>query len=382
MQRERMKKRIFLVSILTAALSGTAVAQEAVADSTEKRSVVEKTIDLAEDILDLVTVEREKWSSATYPAASYSGRTGLAVGVMHALQLHAKSDKRPTTITPAILISTKGMFEIQADAEIYPTQTTYIQTKAEFFYLPDKYYGVGNDDKETLTEYDLYKYSVNTVAYKEVVPKLSIGVNMDINYYKFKKYDPQYSEAFDNGWENGLGLAVQLDTRNDNIYPHSGWLATVQATGYAKAFGGNSNYGQITLDARRYVWLGGQRVLAMQAYWSGIAGNAPFVRLPSCGGTRLGRAIPHSLKYVDDYAWLTQAEYRCPVYWRIGATAFAAAGNVYHTWGSEITDNMHLMVGGGLRFKILPKQNLNLRLDAGISSRGEHAIYLNIKEAF
>lgn len=372
------KHIISLVALL--AMAQTAEAQ---ADSAADRSLLEKTVQWAEKVLDLLTVEGERWSVATYPAASYSGRTGLAVGIMQAWEHRGGRSHRPTTIAPTVLVSTKRMFEIQADADIYPTERISIGSKAEFFYLPDDYYGIGSGAKSVLTEYTIHKYSLTADVLAEVAACLRVGLTADICYVDFSDYDAEFAGAFESGWCNGLGPMVQVDTRNDVVYPTSGWLATVGVTGYWHGLGGRRDFVLTELDVRRYIDLHRRRVVAMQALLHTSTADAPFWKLPSCGGTRLGRAIPHSLKYVDRRAWLVQAEYRCPVYWRIGATAFAAAGNVSHSWQArELTDRVHLMVGGGLRFNVLPGRNLNMRLDAGISSRGDHAFYLNIREAF
>lgn len=380
------KHIISLAALLAMALTAPAASAQtagAQADSAADRSLLERTVQWAEKVLDLLTVEGERWSVATYPAASYSGRTGLAVGIMQAWQHSGGRSHRPTTIAPTVLVSTKRMFEIQADADIYPSERISIGGKAEFFYLPDDYYGIGNGSKSVLTEYTIHKYSLTADVLADVARCLRVGLTADICYVDFSGYDAGLASAFESGWCNGLGPMVQFDTRDDVVYPTSGWLATAAATGFWHGLGSRSDFVLAELDVRRYIDLHRRRVVAMQALLHTSTADAPFWKLPSCGGTRLGRAIPHSLKYVDRNAWLLQAEYRCPVYWRIGATAFAAAGNVSHTWAArELTDRVHLMLGGGLRFNVLPGRNLNMRLDAGISSRGDHAFYLNIREAF
>ena len=121
--------------------------------------------------------------------------------------------------------------------------------------------------------------------------------------------------------------------------------------------------------------------MALQVYASHSWGDAPFAKMPTFAGTRLGRAVGHSLKYVDRDAWLAQGEWRVPLFWRIGATCFVACGNAHDGWGKAMED-VHLMAGGGLRFSVFPGKGLNLRLDGGVGTGGDHAIYFNIREAF
>lgn len=355
---------------------------------TARTSLPERVIGLAETVLNALTIEREGWSFAIYPAASYSGRTGLAVGIMPMLQLHSQRTAKPTTITPSALISTNRMFEVQCDADIYLRHGTDITAKAEFYYLPDKFYGIGNADKDTaLVNYDIYRYMLTADALQRIGQSAwRCGISADVTYHKFSNADASLDAFADiqyaRGASCGVGAVAAFDARDNTLAPTQGWYIRAKALAYGKALGGDHTFGTATLDARRYLPLGNQSVLAMQAYYSAAWGDAPFHKLPTCGGTRLGRAIPHNYKYIDRHAWLVQSEARLPVYWRIGATAFVAVGNVAHKFDKQLIENCHLMAGGGLRFKVFPSHGLNLRLDAGISSRGDHAIYFNIREAF
>ena len=76
-----------------------------------------------------------------------------------------------------------------------------------------------------------------------------------------------------------------------------------------------------------------------------------------------------------------QGEWRVPLFWRLGATGFVGCGNV--CGGLDDCFRMpHFMGGVGLRFAVFPGKGLNLRLDGGVSSRGDRAIYFNVREAF
>lgn len=355
---------------------------------TTRISPLEHVVNFAEQVLDVLTIERNSYSLALYPAASYSGRTGLAIGVMPMLQLHNNTSK-PTTITPSVLISTNKMFEIQCVADVYWGTGHSVTSKAEFFYLPDKYYGIGNDDKdEPLAEFDFYRYMLTSDAEFQVgSEKWKVGASVDFTFHDFNAFVGDTATALkalheSERWSNGIGFVAGFDNRDNVLNPHSGWYVRLKTLGYLKTLGSRSDFCSMTFDARYYVALSPNVVVANQLYWNGIWGEAPFHKLSSCGGTRLGRAIPHMYKYIDNFAWLVQSEARFPVYWRIGATAFVAAGNVSSDIIQNAFDDTHFMLGAGLRFKVFPNQGLNIRLDAGIDSRGEHAVYFNIREAF
>lgn len=348
----------------------------------------DKLVGLAESILKKLTWERDGMSLAVYPAASYSAQQGFAFGVMPMMQFRSPRTAEPTTITPCVLVSTKKMFEAQCEADVYLHQGVSILSKCEFYYLPDKYYGIGNADKDSaLADYDVYRYSARANVAKRLGESgFKVGVTVYLSYLKFKNVDTESFIAdeisYASKWSNALGATVAYDNRDDVVFPRRGWYVEAESLAFGRYVGGRHNFGYFSFDARRYLPVGKEAVFAMQLYWAVAGDKASFYNLPSCGGTRLGRAIPHSLKYIDHNAWLAQGEMRMPLFWRLGCTAFVAAGNVSKNPRTDFFDNTHLMAGGGLRFKVFPSQGLNLRLDAGVSSRGDHAIYFNIREAF
>lgn len=87
------------------------------------------------------------------------------------------------------------------------------------------------------------------------------------------------------------------------------------------------------------------------------------------------------MKYVDAGAWIAQAEVRRPLFWRIGGVLWTGVGTVFGET-SQVMEGMHVMGGGGIRVSVFKDGGLNLRLDGGVSQRGDGAIYLNIREAF
>lgn len=379
-----MKKRIAAILLAMTSMV-TAHSQQT---DTARTNIIDKAIGLAETVLDALTVERPQWSLAVYPAASYSGRSGLAVGIMPMMQIRRATLPRPATITPSALISTKGMWEVQCDADVYLMHSQTIVAKAEFYYQPDDYYGYANHNKgKKLTEYDYKRYMLTGDYLKGIGSGWQAGVAIDITYHDFSNIKSDSASliaeiADAERWSNGAGLVVSYDTRDNPLYARQGWYARARATAYGRWAGAKRTYTTTSIDIRHYWPIGTESVVAAQMYVAAASGKTPFHKMATMGGTRLGRAIGHNLKYVDRIAYLAQAEVRFPLWWRIGATTWAGAGNVAHTIGSDLAKEMHLMAGCGLRFKVFPSHGLNLRLDGGISAQGDRAIYFNIREAF
>ncbi|MCQ2227260.1 MAG: outer membrane protein assembly factor [Bacteroidales bacterium] len=389
MKRTKKTHALGIVAALILVLMPTiSQAQEAENDSL-RHNALDKVIDFAETVLDVLTIDHSSWSLAIYPAASYSGRQGLALGIMPMLQLRNPNLPRPTTITPSALISTKGMWELQCDADIYLKNGQTILAKAEFYRQPDDYFGIESiHNGETIAKYKYRRFLFTADYLKKIGTTVQIGISTDFTYHSFTSIENcsdtiAQEIGLAEKWTNGLGIVAGIDTRDNVLNPRCGWYANMKVMSYGGFIGSRHDFILATIDARRYIAIGKQSVMALQAYVSTATGReTPFHKMPGIGGTRLGRAIPHNLKHVDRNAWLIQAEFRFPVYWRIGATTWAGAGSVSHDINRDLINNSCGMFGCGLRFKVFPEHGLNLRLDAGLTTNGDHAIYFNIREAF
>ena len=388
-----LRHLVFFLALLVPTLS---VAQEQEPDSVKMSlplRAANGVINVAETVLDALTIDRSSWSLALYPAASYSSRSGFAIGIMPMLQIRSSRLPRPATITPSALVSTKRMFEVQCDADVYFNHRLDLTAKFEAQRQPDNLYNIGNQrNKHSVADYDFSRQMLTAELLKGIGPSSPwrIGVTADFDRYSFSNIDAAPSDsslainlASDADGSNfGLGATFGFDSRNNTLWPTSGTYMRLKFLGYGKISGHGHAFGSATLDARRYFGFRSDRlILALQAYADLRWGDTPFPKLATCGGTRLGRAIGHNLKYIDNAAWLAQAELRAPLFWRVGGTLFGAAGNVGNRW-DNIFSNLHLMCGAGLRLAVFPGKGLNLRLDGGISSRGDKALYFNIREAF
>ncbi len=135
------------------------------------------------------------------------------------------------------------------------------------------------------------------------------------------------------------------------------------------------------LDLRRFIPIYKGQVLALQMFGSFNAGEVPLRSLAYLGGSSTMRGY-YAGRYRDKNAGVVQAEYRVPLFWRIGAVGFADMGNV----GPELKDidlqHYKYSYGGGLRVALNQKEKLNLRLDYGLAKGGSQGFYLQLGEAF
>lgn len=359
--------------------------------------VLEQATRNADKLLHLFVFHHRSAEFAIYPAASYSGQSGLAAGIMQLITIQGSEPDKLTTITPCILISTKGMYEVDCDAEVFLTHHQTINAELELFYQPDDYFGLASDNNgHKQARYNIYRFSLEADYQKGIGQYVKFGPAVDFTNHRFKKINLcdneliitdslSISNSISNaqGWTNAIGLSASFDSRDNNLNPHHGWFIITKFLSYRKWLQSRHQFTSFMLDVRRYFPIGNNTVLAIQHYGKGLSdNNAPYTKMATCGGSYLGRAIGHSMKYVDRFAWLTQAELRFPLFWRIGATSWLAIGNVSHTANHQLWHNTHKMAGLGLRFKALEGKGLNIRLDGGITTHGEKAFIFNIREAF
>ena len=183
------------------------------------------------------------------------------------------------------------------------------------------------------------------------------------------------------GWRNvGLGAVFLIDHRNNTAYPSKGFYLEVSGYHFGKAFGSDFRYNNINFEFNRYYGLGNDRVLATNTMLRLNEGDVPVQRLATAGGDKILRGYARN-RFHDDHFAGTQAEYRFPLFWRLGGAAFAGIGDVFDKPKDISFSTVKYSIGTGLRYAIRPDQKLNSRLDVGYGREGFN-IYLMIGEAF
>ena len=125
----------------------------------------------------------------------------------------------------------------------------------------------------------------------------------------------------------GLGFVLNRDSRDDIFFPRRGDYWLMSALINSRAFGGEFSYSQLKLDARKYLPMGTSHVLAFQGQVQLISGTPAFNGYAKLGSDTMMRGY-YTGRYRDKVMAAVQAEYRMPLFWRIGIVGFAGIGNV------------------------------------------------------
>lgn len=388
-----MKIRIIITTLLCALMLIEAQGRDVYSTPTDTtQNALDKLIGLAEKVLDLVTYnpDSSRYSFAIYPAASYGHRTGLEVGLMPIMQAKSHTH-RQSSIVMGLLVSTKKMWEVQLDMDLYPTDNISLVGKVEWMRLPDEFYLFGNKKKKVAAEMLTRTLSANPAMLIRL-GESNWELGPTLRYYYASYTDIEARDEMlqlhiekilhDSSCSSfGMGVRLRRDTRDNNDWPMSGSLFDYEVDGWNNTnYNGMGDFVTMTVDYRKYLSVK-KTVLAAQAYLSTASGNTPIHLLPTFGGTRLDRAVGHNLKYLGDIAWFTQIEWRTPLFWRLGATVFTGVGKATDK-AKDMLQDAHAVVGAGLRFKVFPKSGMNIRLDYGRGTHGDHGFYLNVKEGF
>lgn len=255
--------------------------------------------------------------------------------------------------------------------------------------FPTKYWGIGNETPDTLEEDYTPKtcllggeiqWQVREGWYVGAVAQFGSRTLAEIA-------DSGLLAAGDAPGANdghlvGLGALGTYDSRNNTVNPTRGFYIQLRAVVHDGLIGSDWDYGLLTMDFRTYVPLAARQVLAVRALGEWSTGAPPFDRLPQLGGDVLLRGY-YQGRFRDRNLRAIEAEYRAPLWWRIGVVAFAGVGQVFGTLDDFRLDRSKASVGGGLRFLLDPKAGLNIRADYGWAfDVGTGGFYLNIGEAF
>ena len=331
-------------------------------------------------------------SLAVFPAISFAPETSLQFGAAAVWVVKSETTpsgfQRQSTLSPFFIYTLKNQIITAVNANLFTASGNAFTGSVRFFNFPDSYFGLGNDnDPDVSEQYTNIFFQVEGRFLKQVNETLFYGLAWDLQTNSIREVNEGGMLQSDNpvgiGGGNviGLGPAFRYDTRNNAIYPSNGYLISARSL---FNYVGDFNFSSYLFDARKYVKLWNENnILAFQVRGSFTGGDeVPFYKLPQLGGDDRLRGITNASLYRDRQMLYTQVEYRRPLFWRFGMTAFAGVGDVANRVGDFQLSEFKYVAGLGGRFAAIPKDKLNIRIDLGVARGGQLAFYAGISEAF
>ena len=326
------------------------------------------------------------------PLVSRSIETNWAFGVAGSATFHIKSggeNTRTSNLQALTLYTLRHQFIAAINGSIYfPGEQFILNQQISYSFFPDEFWGLGKNTPDSNKEHYSYKQ-----FYVYLHPQYRVGKNMFVGLlYEYQRVmDVQYTAGglFDKeniagreGYHiSGLGSSFTYDTRNNAFAPDKGMLMQFSFNHFDHIFASGYEYTNFVLDFRKFMRLYKNQVLALQANAFFNIGTVPIRSLASLGGANSMRGY-YDGRFRDKNKAVIQAEYRVPLFWRIGVVAFGDIGNVSdHVGGLDLSD-LKYTYGAGLRFALDKVERLNLRFDYGATTHFGHGFYLQLGEAF
>lgn len=337
--------------------------------------------------------EPDRMGLTLLPIVYYTPETRIAFGlgslITYRFGLVFKK-ARPSTMFVGAIYTQLKQFTLQIKPEIYLNDNSLFLAgnfMAERF--PTKLWGIGPDTADEMEEvYTPQRFLMEVGLQQRLGRDLPLYLGLKYRLESTKIVETEPGKLLDQdlvlgsrgGLLSGPGLAASYDNRDNIFYPNSGLYLQANLNWNDHFFGSDYDFLSFQFDLRNYHRVGDDQVLAVQALAETNTGDVPFYRLPRLGGDSLLRGF-YNGRFRDMNLVAFQAEYRFPVWKRLGAVVFGAMGSLANRFRDISFDNLKYAAGFGLRFKIIPKENANLRVDLAFGP-GTYGIYFKAGESF
>lgn len=273
-----------------------------------------------------------------------------------------------------------GLFLPQERA-IFRGQLGYVS----FF---DRFWGIGNENSSTnLSNWQYRRVFIQGRSYYKIVNKSFFG-----SAHRFQQIanvtwtNPAVADTYVPGargsFATGVGAAFLADYRDNPLSAHSGWYVEMVYLPFTTKLGGQYNFNELTLDIRKYFpFKGPFTTLALQYLMVNTQGDVPLREMPRLGSAQIMRGY-FAGRYRDFSYQAMQAEFRFPIWGRIHASTFIAAGHVAPAFSTLWHQKLHFSAGFGIRILLNTNERLYGRADLGVTEKGTTGSYIRMNEAF
>ena len=327
------------------------------------------------------------------PVLFKTPETGFSFGISGSISFKTSFKNDPLTRTSVIqsigFLTTRRQ-NIQAiDGSIYFPKEKYILLfQISHSYFPDRFWGIGSKTLNIKGENYVYEQEYFYPHLKrKIADHLFVGVQYEfqnVHHIRYKEGGRFDSSAFYGKQPykvSGLGLSLSYDTRDLSFWPSKGVYLQTLFTEFRKELLSDYNVFKWITDLRYYKKIYKSHIIATQFYNYSTFGQTPLRELAALGGSNNMRGF-YQGRYRDNNMLSLISEYRLRIKGRFSACAFGGIGNVYHSFNEISLDDFKYSYGAGVRFALLEKEKLNIRVDYGYSSRYNRGLYVTVAECF
>lgn len=332
------------------------------------------------------TMEEAPTSWYVFPTLFFTPETSLGGGAA-AGSFFPLGTGRRSSVQGNLSATLRGQYQLNAVSELYLSdERQRLVAEMNLVAFPDVFYGIGPQTTDAMEE-DYESQFVDTFVQFEqrVIEGMGIGLRARLRHEVITEIedggllDGPTVSGNDGGTAFGVGPVATWDTRDRVFYPHRGQFVTVFGLVHDGAFGSTFDFARGVLNARQYLPIGPEHVVALQGYAEAVSGAAPFTVLPQLGGMLRMRGYREG-RFRDDVMATVQAEWRFPVWWRFDGALFAGTGAVSDRIGTFGAEGLEVAGGAGLRFR-LNDAGVHLRLDYALGKEGG-GLYITAAQPF
>lgn len=332
-----------------------------------------------------------KGSLLPLPIAFYTPETrfGFGAAAVYAFRFHNQPDSsKASQVQLGFAYTQNKQILSYMPWRLYWKDSQYLSYGEIGYYRYNYFfYGIGNGQDPNYSElFDLSFPRIRLNFLRKISPNHYVGLRYWLDAMDITGVEPggQLASGMVPGSSgsvtSGIGITNSYDTRDQVFTPTRGKFLEAALVFNYRATGSEFSYTRLTADYSMYFSLPWEHVVATNAFADLVFGEAPFTQLAQLGGTQKMRGY-YLGRFRDDKLWLLQAEYRMPLFWRLGLVAFGSWGMVAEEFDDFAMRWSRLTYGGGLRFKLLKKEGLNMRVDYGYG-KGGGGFYITVGEAF
>jgi len=333
-----------------------------------------------------VADDTRRYTILPLPTLDYAPETGLSGGGVVLVTGRPFDDARQSALEVEGTLTTQGQRILTTDLQLFlPDNRALLSAALDVMRFPENFWGTGSDAPASAVE----RYTADRVelALEPLYrPWASLFVGPSLRAQWVYNLTPEAGGLLDSGAvagaaggrSVGLGYAVVWEGRQRPVTPaaREQYLA-VRQQWFRPGLGSDHRFHRVAVDGRLYL-PAGPGLLALQAYAQLHGGAPPFRMLALLGGDTIMRGY-YTGRYRDQHLVAAQAELRMPLFWRLGAVAFAGAGDVYAP--GALLSSLKPTAGGGLRLLLDEGEGTNLRIDAA-GGQDAFGVYFSFGEAF
>jgi len=359
----------------------------------QQKNFVDKTLDWSYKIIQGDSAHPHTKYFFPILFLSYKPETRWILGVSLTQLFRSKNNDsitRPSAIRLNTSYSQNDQFSIRTFGEVYTNKNKFdLNGLVQYTNFVENFWVKGIQSPDVYQTYFFKLVKINFKGSYQLLPNFYCGIqynleNMfDLNYSTSNidmKSSGEPGTLSNGSISSGTGFVIEYDDRNNVFSPTKGQDIELSNCLYNSVFGSGSNFHNITFDARKYIALWKENVLAIQAFANVNSGNVPFRLMGTLGSDSYMRGY-YNGRFRDNCAMAFQTELRKTIWGPVSIVAFGGFGTVSSDV-TGLTSNLKPNYGGGLRIKAVPKEKFNIRIDYGMGIDGASAFYVTMGEAF